>query len=59
MEKLVLMEDEDGWMHACPMCKTDGYLIDVSGDIEEVYSHTIESIEIWKYAESIKHDSFS
>jgi hypothetical protein len=35
--------------HECPICHTMKYLVDVNEDIEEVYSHTIESIEIYKY----------
>lgn len=35
--------------HECPNCETDGHLMDVNEDIEEVYSHTVESIEVWIY----------
>lgn len=33
----------------CVNCNTDEFLIDVNSGIYDVYSHTIESIEVWKY----------
>ena len=29
LEELILMEDEDGYLHACPNCLTDAYLTDL------------------------------
>jgi len=41
--------------HNCPKCKTDGYLIDFEAELEIDYSHTVESIEVWKYIEKPKN----